>query len=84
MKRHFEFFLSFYHFSLHSNEQNERVVHTLGWQDFGFLYHLPPWVDIFYDMKVDKKWTFLDHLYIPRFVTVVCERPQATKERNLK
>ena len=35
------------------------VVHKLRWQDFD---HLPPCVDIFYGMNVDKKWTFLDHL----------------------
>ena len=28
----------------------------------GLFYPLPPWVDIFYGMNVDKKWTFLDHL----------------------
>ena len=27
-----------------------------------FFDHLPPYVDIFYGMNVDKKWTFLDHL----------------------
>ena len=27
-----------------------------------FFDHLPPCVDIFYVMNVDKKWTFLDHL----------------------
>ena len=27
-----------------------------------FFDHLPPWVDIFYGMNVDKKWTFLAHL----------------------
>ena len=27
-----------------------------------FFDHLPPCVDIFYGMNVDKKWTFLDHL----------------------
>ena len=33
------------------------------WQDFGFFFdHLPPCVDIFYAMNVDKKWTVLDHL----------------------
>ena len=39
-----------------------RVVHKLRWQDLGFFYHLPPCVDMFYFMNVDKKWTFLDHL----------------------
>ena len=24
--------------------------------------HLSPYIDIFYGMNVDKKWTFLDHL----------------------
>ena len=27
-----------------------------------FFDHLPPCVDIFYGMNVDKKWTFLDHV----------------------
>ena len=27
-----------------------------------FFDHLPPCVDIFYGMNVDKKWTFLDNL----------------------
>ena len=27
-----------------------------------FFDHLPPYVDNFYGMKVDKKWTFLDLL----------------------
>ena len=27
-----------------------------------FFDHLPPCVDIFYGIIVDKKWTFLDHL----------------------
>ena len=27
-----------------------------------FFDHLPPCVDIFYGMNVEKKWTFLDHL----------------------
>ena len=27
-----------------------------------FFYHLPPCVDIFYDINIDKKWIFLDHL----------------------
>ena len=27
-----------------------------------FFDHLPPCVDIFYGITVDKKWTFLDHL----------------------
>ena len=27
-----------------------------------FFDHLPPCVDIFYGMNVDKKWTILDHL----------------------
>ena len=38
------------------------VLHKQCWQDVGLFYHLPPCVDIFYDMNVDKKWTFLDHL----------------------
>ena len=27
-----------------------------------YVDHLPPCVDIFYAMNVDKKWSFLDHL----------------------
>ena len=34
-----------------------------------FFDHLPPCVDIFYGMNVDKKWTFLDHL-----PTLSCKR----------
>ena len=48
---------------LHINPQFcQGVVHKLRWQDF-FLttYHLP-FVDIFYGINVDKKWTFFDHL----------------------
>ena len=37
-------------------------VHKLCWQVLGFFDHLPPFVDIFYLMNVDKKWTFLDYL----------------------
>ena len=41
-----------------------------------FFDHLPPCVDIFCSMNVDKKWTFLDHCtYLPGLVNVVCERP---------
>ena len=36
--------------------------------------YLPPSVDIFYIMNVDKKWTFSDH-YLPRLINVVCEGP---------
>ena len=39
-----------------------RSLHKLSWQNFVFLDHLPPSVEIFYSMKVDKKWNFLDHL----------------------
>ena len=38
------------------------AIHKLRWQDFSFFDHLPPCVDIFYGINVDKKWTFLDHL----------------------
>ena len=41
------------------------VVHKLRWQDFGFVDHLSPSVDIFYLVNVDKKATFLD--YLPTF-----------------
>ena len=37
-------------------------IHKLHWQDLGFFDHLPPSVDIFYLIKVDKKSTFLDYL----------------------
>ena len=38
-----------------------------------FLDHLPPCVDIFYGMNIDKNgyWT----TYLPRLVNVVCEQP---------
>ena len=36
---------------------------------FWLFYHLPPCVDIFYGINVDKKWTFLDHL-----PTLSCKR----------
>ena len=36
-----------------------------------FLDHLPPCVDIFYGINVDKKWIFLTS-YLPRLVNVVC------------
>ena len=35
------------------------VVHKLR---LAFFDHLPPCMDIFFGMNVDKKWTFLDHL----------------------
>ena len=38
-----------------------------------FFDHLPPCIDIFYGMTIDKKWRFLDHL--PRLVKLVSERP---------
>ena len=53
---------------------NIRVIHKLRWQDVCFFDHLAPCVDIFYGMKVDKKWTFLDRLR-PFIVNVVCKRP---------
>ena len=37
-----------------------------------FFDHLPPSVDIFYLINVDKKSTFLDYLP-PPLVNVVCE-----------
>ena len=37
-------------------------VHKLRWQVFTFFDHLPPYVDIFYLINVDKKLTFLDCL----------------------
>ena len=36
------------------------VVYKLCWQDFVSFYHLPPSVDIFYLVNIDKKWTFLE------------------------
>ena len=42
---------------------------------FWFLFdHLPPSVDIFWLMNVDKNWHFLT-TYPPSFVNVVCECP---------
>ena len=45
-----------------------------------FFDHLPPFVDIFYLMNVDKKSTFLDHLP-PLLVDIVCERPPTAKQK---
>ena len=57
---------------------SQEATHTMGWNHLwiniwgsytnyinkilAFFDHLPPWVDIFYGMNVDKKWTFLDRL----------------------
>ena len=41
---------------------------------FGFFDHLPPFVYIFYGIKVYKKSIFLT-TYPPPLVNVVCERP---------
>ena len=40
-----------------------------------FLDHLPPCVDIFYGMNVDKKCIFVDLVELPCLVNVVCVRP---------
>ena len=37
-------------------------VHKLRLQHLAFFDHLLPYVDIFYGMNIDKKWTFLNHL----------------------
>ena len=49
-------------------------VHKLRLQDLAFFDHLPPSVDIFYGINVDKKSIFLT-TYSPPLVNVVCERP---------
>ena len=38
------------------------VVQTYVDKILAFIDNLSPCIDIFYDMNVDKKWTFLDHL----------------------
>ena len=55
---------------------------------FGFFDHLPPSVDTFYLINVDKKSTFLDYLstvvkliYPP--LLVVCERPPEEKPKHV-
>ena len=44
------------------------IVHILCCQEFGFFEHLPPSINIFYDMNIDKKWTFLD--YLPTYLVL--------------
>ena len=48
-----------------------RVVHKLRWHVFGFLDHPPLYVDIFYQINIDKKLTFLNYL------------PTSSSERSL-
>ena len=43
-------------------------------QDLSFFDHLPPYVYIFYGIKVYKKSIFLTS-YPPPLVNLVCERP---------
>ena len=38
------------------------VVQTYVDKILAFIDNLSPCIDIFYDMNVDKKWTFLDYL----------------------
>ena len=45
--------------------------------------YLPPFVDIFYGMNVDKKWTFLT-TYLPPLVNIVCERPLCLQTKMLR
>ena len=45
-----------------------------------FFDHLPPCVDIFYGMNIDKKWTFWT-TYVPRLVNVICEQPLNVKNK---
>ena len=49
-------------------------VHKLRLQDLAFFDHLPPSVDIFYGMNIDKKSILLTN-YPPPLVNVVCEWP---------
>ena len=46
---------------------------------FACFDHLPPCVDIFYGMKVYKKWTFLDHLS-----TSSCKRMNYVSKLEIK
>ena len=41
---------------------------------FGFFDHLPPCVDIFYGINIEKSGHFWT-TYLPGLVNVVCERP---------
>ena len=40
-----------------------------------FFDHLPPYVDIFYPIFLDKKYIHFWTTYPPLLVNVVCERP---------
>jgi hypothetical protein len=45
-----------------------------------FFHHLPPCVDIFYGMNVDKKTNISEPpTYLPSLVNVVCERPLSSQ-----
>ena len=55
-----EIFLRQWQICLHGKGSFTNYVDTI----LTFFDHLPPSVDIFYVMNIDKKWTFLDHLPI--------------------
>ena len=58
-------------------------VHKLRLQDLAFFDHLPPFLYIFYGIKVYKKSIFLT-TYPPPLVNVVCKRPHIFfRVRNL-
>ena len=44
-----------------------------------FFDHLPPSIDLFYGMNIDKKWT----TYLPLLVNIVSEQPIITKFFNI-
>ena len=48
-----------------------------------YFDHLPPYVDIFYLIKVDKIWHFWT-TYPPLLFNVVCERPLSSKEMKCR
>ena len=43
-------------------KRHKQKVHKLRLKDLAFFDHLPPFVNIFYGINVDKKWIFLDYL----------------------
>ena len=55
------------------------VIHKLRWQDFGYFDHLLPFVNFFYGINVDKKWTFLDYLPNSSFKRSLWTAPMVKK-----
>ena len=60
MKSHLNIFMK----SILSNTYflNPKTIKNYVDKILALLDHLPPCVEIFYGMNVDKRWTFLDHL----------------------